>query len=524
MIRCLPFLLLLAVGPLAPAAPTAVTPESVVVLYNSSLDKSQALAQHYAKARDIPADHLVGLDLPTSDEISRADYDDKIRDPLIKVFDEKGWWTREKAASDLVQPITNSVRFLVTMSGVPYKIARTADSIPPEEQKRKQYVASAEGNEASVDSELSLLGVTGYPIKGPLSNPYYEKDDSVMAAAGTAFLIVGRIDGPGFPLCTRLIDDAVAVEKTGLWGMAYLDLAKKGPGYEVGDVWLENIARMNTLLGIPTVVDRNFDTFVTNYPMTEAALYFGWYAHQRNGPLLNPEFHFRRGAVAVHLHSFSASDLRNAQKRWAGPLLHRGAAATLGNVYEPFLQLTHRLDIFYERLVKGYTLGEAAYMSIPSLSWQAVVLGDPLYRPFSAMNLTALEADADRGYKALRTGFARWKDDRETLVTQLRTAAARMESGLLYEALGLLFREEGKRDEAGAFFQAALDQYKDEPDKLRQVLHLVDLDRHAAHKDEAIQKLRAAQSTYANIPEGKAVTALLNILDPPAPPPARIDN
>ena len=34
-------------------------------------------------------------------------------------------------------------------------------------------------------------------------------------------------------------------------------------------------------------------------------------------------------------------------------------------------------------LVAGKTLGDAACLAIPVLSWQAIVLGDPLYRPFS---------------------------------------------------------------------------------------------------------------------------------------------
>jgi len=51
---------------------------------------------------------------------------------------------------------------------------------------------------------------------------------------------------------------------------------------------------------------------------------------------------------------------------------------TLGNVYEPYLQMTHHFDIFQTRLLAGHTVVEAAYMALPVLSWQNVVLGDPL--------------------------------------------------------------------------------------------------------------------------------------------------
>ncbi|MFP6880060.1 MAG: TIGR03790 family protein, partial [Roseibacillus sp.] len=276
-------LLALALGTgLAAAGPRAITPKAVVVLYNSTEDESEDLAQHYAKAREIPKENVVGLPLPTTDEMSRVDFDAKLRDPLRKIFDQRGWWKRAKGTSGLVQPVSNKVRFLVTMRGVPFKVARTPASIPEQEgMKRRHYSPSVEGDEASVDSELSLLGVEGYPIKGHLNNPYFRKDDSVMSLESTPFLVVGRLDGPSFALCTRLIDDAVAIEREGLWGMAYLDLARKGAGYEAGDNWIEKIAKMNERAGIPSVIDRHRDTFVTNYPMREAAIYFGWYAHNR---------------------------------------------------------------------------------------------------------------------------------------------------------------------------------------------------------------------------------------------------
>ena len=91
----------------------------------------------------------------------------------------------------------------------------------------------------------------------------------------------------------------------------------------------------------------------TNFPLRDTALYFGWYDWNVNGPFANPNFKFKRGAVAVHLHSFSATQLRDATKNWCAPLLAKGAAATLGNVYEPYLALTHHFDIFNARLMAG---------------------------------------------------------------------------------------------------------------------------------------------------------------------------
>src|SRR5207244_5918627 len=74
--------------------------------------------------------------------------------------------------------------------------------------------------------------------------------------------------------------------------------------------------------------------------------------------------------------------LRDPNANWVAPLITRGAAASIGNVYEPYLQLTSHLNVFNDRLLHGFTFAESAYMSIQALSWMSVMVGDPLYRPY----------------------------------------------------------------------------------------------------------------------------------------------
>ncbi len=514
---------LFLVSPALRADPTAIPPEAVVVLYNSKVPESRLLARHYAEARTLPRENIVGLPMPESGEISRQQFNETIRDPLRKLFDDRGWWKRAKVGDGPVQPTERTRSVLVTVRGVPYQIARTPDTIAPNQLSKRPFAANPEGNDSSVDSELSLLGVEDYPIAGQVRNPYFRQDESVLDAPDPSFLVVGRLDGPSFQLCQRLVDDAVAVEKKGLWGMAYLDLARKGKGYELGDQWIENIARMNRQAGIPTVIDRHSDTFVTNYPMSDAALYFGWYAHHRNGPLLNEDFRFKRGAVAVHLHSYSAFELRNPNRRWCGPLLASGATATVGNVYEPFLALTHHFDILYQRLLQGYTIGEAAHMALPTLSWQAVLLGDPLYRPFRPDLKVDITEREDRDFKILRRAAVQFRDEPDQSVPKLRTYANKANSGLVFETLGLLARENRQEEQAAAFFTSASSKYHRPAERLRQDLHIVDVYRTANNKESALLLLRRMEKRYARIPEGKAVISLLNILDPPSPPPAKVN-
>src|SRR5262249_10267918 len=102
-----------------------------------------------------------------------------------------------------------------------------------------------------------------------------------------------------------------------------------------------------------------------------------------SGPFTRPVVEFMPGAFAYHLHSFSAQTLRSSNQNWVGPLLSKGATATLGCVEEPYLMGTPNIAAFLERFLHGFSFGEAAYAAQTWLSWQTTVVGDPLYNPFS---------------------------------------------------------------------------------------------------------------------------------------------
>jgi len=271
------FLLLL---PLIQAA--EIAPRNVVVLYNSSLPESKELAEYYANARKIPAANLIGLSVSNKAEITREDYNLSLRDPLRKILTARGFWTMGKNGQGFTMPVSSKVSTLVCMRGVPYKIKRS-----PVIQKSVQKLPAhfAKATEASVDSELAMSGVYGLVSVGPLNNPYFKNKKSISDAKIPHLMLVGRIDGPSYTTCKRMIDDAIATEKQGLWGMCYLDKALKGGGFAIGDQWLDNIARLNDETGIPSVMEANKQTFTTNYPMNDASLYFGWYTRNQNGPL-----------------------------------------------------------------------------------------------------------------------------------------------------------------------------------------------------------------------------------------------
>ena len=64
-------------------------------------------------------------------------------------------------------------------------------------------------------------------------------------------------------------------------------------------------------------------------------------------------------------------------------MLQDGIAATIGPVSEPYVQAFPVPEMFFGLLVNSpLTLAECYFLSTPYLSWQMVLVGDPLYRPF----------------------------------------------------------------------------------------------------------------------------------------------
>ena len=89
------------------------------------------------------------------------------------------------------------------------------------------------------------------------------------------------------------------------------------------------------------------------------------------------------GAIGYHIASLEAVDLRDGQSRqWVPSMLTDGITVTLGAVAEPYLSAFPKPDKFLAELFKGKTIVEAYYRSQPFNSWQMMLIGDPLYRPF----------------------------------------------------------------------------------------------------------------------------------------------
>ena len=481
--------------------------ETTLVLYNQNVADSRKLAAYYSKVRNIPFSNLVGFKCPTSEIISRSDYEKLIMTPLKNLFQKNHWWESSKVKSSEKISSNGRMKFVAIMYGMPLKIL----SDPVRRKSGNSGTIRGHGNNdaSSVDSEIACLGIELKKLNGAISNPYFR---SSKAGGSPKSLLVSRIDGPDFENAKRLIDDAIAVEETGLWGNAVLDIAnlaqEKGQAYITGDRWLENCGDFYQRAGIPVIYDRFSSLIPGGFPLgDDVILYFGWYAANAQGPFASTKFKFKRGAIAAHVHSYSASTLRTTLNHWSGPLVARGACAVLGNVYEPLLQMTTYLDIFNARLLAGFTFAESAWIATPVLSWMQVMIGDPLYQPFKSN--VKISKNIDYGYKAFKMSILSWAEDADRLKTQFGLVSKEIHDGSMLEFAGLHFLSNKDYASAIDFFTKALKIYSDSTDLLRVKIHLAYSLNYQGNKKESLRMLDKLSKEYEDSVKGDALSLII---------------
>ena len=427
----------------------------VIVVANSDDPDSLRIARHYALARGVPAANIVALETSVSETITWREFVATIWRPLLEQLIAARWIeATPMALTDPVgrqkfAPYAHRIAALVVCRGVPLKISHDPalfSEVPPL-TKRSEFRTNA----GAVDAELSLLALPNYPINGFLPNPLFQNDRPTAAELGQV-VKVSRLDAPTPDDALALVDRSMAAERSGLLGRAYVDIANRD---NIGDPWLESTAKQLLELGFDTAVDREPGTLPATARIDAPVLYFGWYSGNVDGAFTLPGFRFAPGAIALHIHSYSAATLRAPATGWTGPLVARGAAAALGNVHEPYLQFTHQPHLLLRALARGATLVDAAYYSLNALSWQAVLIGDPLYRPFAVSLEEQLQERAKlppalAGYAVLRRMHELDRAGRRSEATALGLGAQREAPNL---ALGLALAQ--RHREAGETANAA---------------------------------------------------------------------
>jgi len=489
-----------------------------LVVFNRADPDSQPLAEFYAKARSIPSDRVIGLDCPVNEEINRIEFETRIRKPLEELFTSRGWMKRAEnflsnpvlgieSSIPVQQAQENPIWIMVLIRGVPLKIADDPTILPPD-NLRPQPRANA----AAVDSELALLPISGLPLYGLIANPYFaDKRIRPFSQFFANYLImVCRLDAPSPAMVRRMIQDAVETEKTELTGRAFFDIRsidKKEDPYWLGDNWIDRSALLFQARGFDVEIDRRPEVASKFAPWDQIAFYAGWYTGDFRGPFENTSARFRRGAIAYHIHSFSAETVRSETKNWVGPLLAHGATATMGAVYEPYLRFTPDVSLFVSSLLSGLSFAESAYQSQLALSWMVTFVGDPLYRPFPRNffeNLDAAQTSNSPDLPWLSLRKARLLANAGSL-SETRTAVNKLledfpKNVIVVEGSADIFRDLNEKKDAAHLYDEALDLVGDkEPrDRLRLLMKYAEL---ARRDDKTKTAMDFYEKTVKEFPE-----------------------
>jgi uncharacterized protein (TIGR03790 family) len=449
------FATLLNIMAAAAAVRGAEPGETVVLIYNKQMPASKEVAAHYAARRHVPSRQTIGLDLPTGETMSRTEYREELQEPLLKFLEKNKLFVYPANAKEAelkdAKPIAAKVRYAVLCYGVPLRIAEDPALNDPGVEKIPEALRR---NGAAVDSELCTLPVKNpsTPLAGPKANSLFAKPRALLDPTN-GLLLVARLDGPSPAVARALVDKAMTAEVDGLWGRAYFDLRGLTNGeYKKGDDWIRDAAEITHRFGFETIVDNKPETFSAAFPMSQIALYAGWYETDASGPFARTNVEFMPGAFAYHLHSFSAQTLRSTTQKWCGPLLSHGVTATMGCVDEPFLDGTPKIDVFFAGwLPGGFTFGEAAYACQKYVSWQTTVIGDPLYRPFGKTPKSQQDELQQRHSKLLEWSELRYVNEGLLLgakpaemLQYLQGPGVPQDSAVLAEKMADLYRMEGE--------------------------------------------------------------------------------
>jgi uncharacterized protein (TIGR03790 family) len=474
----------------------------VVVVYNTRVPESKGVAEYYAQRRSVPKDHIFGFSMTTNEEMSRVEFHDALQNALAKALEDNHLWhigstivpaTTNKARHVEWRVTQSKIRYLTLCYGIPLRIAEAANI---HEEGYENLRPELRRNVAAVDSELAFLPMleSKLPIAGPLRNWTYGVTNTALLHPTNGILMVARLDGPSTAIARGLVDKALEAESNGLWGRAYFDMRNiTEPGMKQGDDWIRGAAEICRRLGFETVVDTNAATFPADFPMSQIAVYMGWYAEHACGPFAEPKVEFMPGAFAYHLHSFSADSVRSTTLRWVGPLLTKGATATMGCVAEPYLAGTPDMAVFAARFFyQGFSFGEAACASQSVLSWQTTVVGDPLYRPFGKnpdvqhQEMVQQKSKfADWSWlRLINMNLANGKSAAE-LVAVLEQLPLRKQSSILSEKLGDLYAEQGKPASSVHAYEEALNLNPTQQQRIRVTLELGEKLRALNKEEEA---------------------------------------
>ena len=252
---------------------------------------------------------------------------------------------------------------------------------------RQSDALDADQSDACLDSELAGVWLSNLPAARWIPNPLAAAEPSDQHPA---VLMTARLDGVNPQRVRDLIANSLLAERDGLSGMIVVDSRGIPPvkpdgapdSYGAFDEHLRDLARFLSAQAKLAVVHDDRPEVIREPVVEDVAVYAGWYSLRNYAPGMS----FVRGAVGYHVASFEMLALRGPERNgWVAGLLDNGVEATLGPVAEPYLAAFPPPGRFVPLLLTGeLTLAEVYWRTVPMLSWQMGLIGDPLYRPFAA--------------------------------------------------------------------------------------------------------------------------------------------
>jgi uncharacterized protein (TIGR03790 family) len=357
---------------------------NVLVVINEFSAASIEVGSYYAERRGIPSENVVRIRTSVAETIERADFERQIESPL-------GTWLTRNVAQD-------RILYIVLTKGIPLRISGTLGQ---------------DGTTAAVDSELTLLyrKLTGQqaPAPGRINNPYFHGDAAISSAKSFIheqydIFLVSRLDGYDVADIRALIDRGMTPSREGA-----IVLDDKQAPLENANIWLKSAAdALRSFSPQRQVIYDSSNSVVKNVKQV-----LGYYSWGSNDPAVHERhfgFDFVKGALAAMFVSTDARTFNEPPSDWklgtwddpttqfsgspqslAGDFIRDGVTGVAGHVSEPYLDATIRPNILFPAYLSGASAVEAFYLAMPYLSWQTVVIGDPLCSPFGNASRTSIQ-------------------------------------------------------------------------------------------------------------------------------------
>ena len=337
--------------------------EQVLLVVNRNSPASREIGEYYRPRRSIPPKNVCFLESTSQEEITWDVYEQEIEKPVAACLERTG--------------LKEKVLYIVLTLGVPLKIEGPGGGFAAEH--------------GSVDSELALLYAKLRGVKfarpGGVVNPFFMKRDEAFRHPRFPMYLVARLAAYDAAEVRGVIDRSLAARNRGKF---VIDLNSSGD--QDGNNWLRTAALL--LPAGRVIMDESSRVL---YDQRDVIGYAAWGSNDENRRKRGLGFQWLPGAVAMEYVSTNARTLQRPPEDWtfagwaekqhlfggssqslSADYIHQGATAATGNTYEPFLSGCARPEYLLPAYLEGRTLGESYYLAVPSLSWQGVLLGDPL--------------------------------------------------------------------------------------------------------------------------------------------------